>query len=516
MKATETAQEFGKWRSFLWPIHNYELRKLIPLLAIFFLITFDYNVLRTMKDAVVVTAKSSGAEVIPFIKVWVMFPASILITFLFTRLSNKMKLEYVFYIMMSLFLAYYFIFTFIIYPAKDSLHPNQTADQLQAILPLGLKGFIAMYRNWTCTTFYVMSELWSNIILSMLFWGFANQVTRLGEAARFYGLFGVGANFSGVVAGYASVIICSQEYNPNLPFGKDAWEQSMMILVGLVILSGILAMLLFRWFNKQVLTDPLFAEPGMLGQDVKVRGKISMRASIRYLWNSSYLVYIALIVIAYNIVINFVEVLWKHEVHALFPDPKDYNLYMNHVSTIIGAIATFTALFISGNSIRKLGWSFTALLTPVILFISSIGFFGSFFLKEFSPATLIGMGFSPLALVVFFGSMQNILSRGAKYTVFDATREMAFVPLSAESKIKGKAVVDGLCSRLGKSGGSVIYQTLLILFSTITASAPIVSVFLFIVIAIWGGATYLLGKEFALLTGSGERGALKQPKEQTA
>ena len=77
--------KFSRWRNALWPVHRFELKKLLPMLLIFFLISFDYNVLRIVKDTLVITAKSSGAEVIPFIKVWVMFPGAILMTFLFTR-----------------------------------------------------------------------------------------------------------------------------------------------------------------------------------------------------------------------------------------------------------------------------------------------------------------------------------------------------------------------------------------------------------------------------------------------
>ncbi len=109
-------------------------------------------------------------------------------------------------------------------------------------------------------------------------------------------------------------------------------------------------------------------------------------------------------------------------------------------------------------------------------------------------------GLSPLALVVFFGSAQNILSRGAKYSVFDSTKEMAFVPLKPESKLVGKAAIDGICSRLGKSGGSVIHQSFLILFSTISASAPYVAIALFGLIMVWSIAVRLLGKQFNELT----------------
>src|SRR5258708_2640488 len=95
--ALSNEKRFTGIKAILWPVHNYELKKLIPMLLIFFLISFDYNVLRTMKDALVVTAKSSGAEVIPFIKVWVMFPGSVLLTYLFTRLSNRFSREVVIY-----------------------------------------------------------------------------------------------------------------------------------------------------------------------------------------------------------------------------------------------------------------------------------------------------------------------------------------------------------------------------------------------------------------------------------
>src|SRR5687768_10424652 len=103
-------KEFTGIKALIWPVHNHELKKLIPMLVIFFLLNFGYNVLRTMKDALVVTAKSSGAEVIPFIKVWVMFPGAILMTYLFTRLSNRFSRETVLYLILGIFLSYFFVF----------------------------------------------------------------------------------------------------------------------------------------------------------------------------------------------------------------------------------------------------------------------------------------------------------------------------------------------------------------------------------------------------------------------
>src|SRR6202043_1169329 len=100
--------------------------------------------------------------------------------------------------------------------------------------------------------------------------------------------------------------------------------------------------------------------------------------------SSKYLIGIAVIVISYNVVINLVEVIWKFEVKELYPNQSEYNVYMNQVSTIISVIATLSALFVSGNAVRKFGWTFTAMMTPAILMLTSVAFFSFFFLKESS------------------------------------------------------------------------------------------------------------------------------------
>lgn len=515
LNRNDSSHHFGRVRNLLWPIHRFELKKFMPLFVMFFLVSFDYNVLRTMKDTMVVTAKGSGAEVIPFIKVWAMFPGAVLMTFVFTWLSNKFSRESVFYTLMILFLGYFFIFVVFLYPNHEVLHNHALGDVMESVLPAGCKGLVSMVKNWTFTLFYVMSELWGNIILIVLFWGFVNQITRIDEAKRFYGLFGLGANISGIVSGQVSVYLSHKAYNPSLPFGDNAWEQSMFMLLGLVLVSGITAIILYRWINKNVLSNPLFYCDRTKAQEKAVKGKLSFVDSFRHLFKSKYLIYIAIIVVGYNVVINLVEVLWKDQVRELYPNPSDYNIYINQVSTLVGIMATLGALFVSTNAIRRFGWTFTALLTPLILLLTSVGFFGILLFKEqLDISGTLVMGMTPLAAIVFMGSFQNIMSRGAKYTVFDATKEMAFVPLSAECKLKGKAAIDGVFNRLGKSGGSVIHQSLLIMLTSFAVTAPYIAGILLVIIGCWMSAVKLLGKEFNELT-HGESEAVIEPEEKT-
>jgi ATP/ADP translocase len=63
---------------------------------------------------------------------------------------------------------------------------------------------IALLRNWSFTSFYVITELWAIIVMTVLFWGFANEVTTVDEAKRFYAIFAIGANFSGIFSGQSA------------------------------------------------------------------------------------------------------------------------------------------------------------------------------------------------------------------------------------------------------------------------------------------------------------------------
>jgi AAA family ATP:ADP antiporter len=68
-----------------------ERKKLIPLASMFFFILFNYTILRDTKDVLMVTAKKSGAEVIPFIKTYVNLPAAIGFTALYSKLCDRME-----------------------------------------------------------------------------------------------------------------------------------------------------------------------------------------------------------------------------------------------------------------------------------------------------------------------------------------------------------------------------------------------------------------------------------------
>src|SRR3989344_2343316 len=507
---TDSRAEFGKWRAYFWPIHSSELRKFLPMFFIFFLISLNYNLLRVFKDSMVITAPNAGAEVIPFIKVWAILPSAIILTYVFTRLANRFDREKVFYIMMSIFIAFFFLFAFLLYPNRDALHPHEFADRMEFLLPSGFKGLIAIFRNWTFTLFYIMSEIWSTAIMSVLFFGFANEVTEVNEARRFYGLFMIGANIASILAGQASAFVLLFNSMLGIPYGKSKWEQSILFMCCVVILCGILCILLFRWLNMYGIRSK---DPAKFVLDQKEKIKMSMRKNFSYLAGSKYLISIALIVVMYNVAINLVEVVWKNQIKAVYPDPSDFQAYMGNVTTAVGIVSTLASMFISGNIIRRFSWTTSAMIPVATMLITGACFFAFVVFQEasfISPLTAL-VGFVPTAFAMFLGTMQNVFARACKFTFFDATKEIAFIPLDPESKLKGKAAIDGVGSRIGKSGGSVIHQGLLLLFVSVSASAPYVAIIFLAIILIWLLSVLSLGKQFNQLVGRKPKSAQTEP-----
>lgn len=480
---SQTKTEFGKWRSFFWPIHKHELKKLLPMFLMFFFISFVYSLLRNTKDALLITAPGSGAEAIPFLKVGGVVPGAIIFMLIYAKLSNILNKEKLFYATILPFIAFFFLFALVLYPAKEMLHPTELADRAQAFLPAGLSGLVATYRNWTYSLFYIFAELWGSFILSLLFWGFANDITKVTEAKRFYALFGLGANLALVVAGPTAKFITNLQQGSE--FVGDPWQFPLNCLMGISIVSGFIIMVIYRWINRNVLTDPLFYDQKEQVRVKKDKPKMPMKESFNFLIKSPYMLCIATLVLAYNISINLLEVTWKSQLKTLFPDKSQYLDFMGTYSTLLGITTIFMMLFVSSNVLRRFGWAVAAYITPVVLFITGVGFFAFVIFQDSLTPLLTHFGTTALVVAVIFGTVQNIMSKAAKYSLFDPTKEMAYIPLDQESKVKGKAAIDTVGARLGKAGGSGIQIGLIATFGSLAAVTPQIGIIMFFIIGAW-------------------------------
>jgi AAA family ATP:ADP antiporter len=472
------------------------LGKFCSLAFMFFCILFNYTILRDTKDVLVVTAPGSGAEIIPFLKTWLNLPLAFAFMWVYSKMSNFMSPQRMFYTIIFPFLAFFTSFAFILYPLKDVIHPYAAVDNLLQIVGPRFAAPLAIVSNWSFCLFYVASELWGSVVVSVLFWGFANQICTVDEAKQFYPLFGLGANVALIFSGRA--VKYFSQVRANLPPGVDGWAVSLKGMMSLVLVFGCLIALNYFLVNKFLLPRaklPTSAAP----KKKKSKENMSVPESLKFLAGQRYIRDLATLVVAYGISINLVEVTWKSKIKAQFPNPNDYSSFMGDFSTYTGVV-TFIMMLASRFIFKKFGWGVAALITPVVLFITAIGFFGLVLFSEALTPSIAAMGMTPLFAAVLIGAAQNIFSKSSKYSLFDPCKEMAYIPLDQETKIKGKAAIDVVCNPLGKSGGALIQQFLILGFGSLAASTPYLAVCLFFIIGIWIRSSMSLNEQFTEVT----------------
>ncbi|MGC0371798.1 MAG: hypothetical protein DGJ47_000499 [Rickettsiaceae bacterium] len=464
-------------------------KKFIPMALMMMFILFNYATVRSIKDGLVVT--NIGPEAIGFLKMYFVLPSAMILMIVYAKLCNIMSPQKVFVTVTSAFIGFFVLFTFVLYPNPQLFHAApETIEELAVAYPY-VKWFIRVLGNWSYSLFYIVSEMWGSMMLTLLFWQFANQTTKTSEAKRFYSMFGLIGNVGLLFVGLAMAILL----NENLHIVSK--EVKLIPLLSLVIINSFIVLYLYKWVNNHVLTDPSLYDPSKIGPKKK-KAKLSLVDSFKMIFTSRYLGLIAMLVFSYGVSINLVEGVWKSKVRELYNTTESYTAFMGTFQVYQGIAAIFFML-VGSNILRRVSWFTAAMFTPIMILITGVAFFSFIFFGSsvgLNIAAFFGTG--PLALVVAIGTAQNVLSKGVKYSLFDSTKEMSYIPLDDEMKSKGKAAVDVIGGRLGKSGGGFIQSTLFTLMPTFTfvEATPYLSIIFFAIVILWICAVKMLGNEY--------------------
>ncbi len=468
---------------------EYILKKILPTSLMLLLTIFIYSVVRGAKDTLLIPVL--GAEVISTVKLFGVLPSSVIFIIVYSKLANILSREKLFYSITIFFITFFAIYAFLIYPMSDYLNLN-FKDLIESHPKF--KYPLLMLENWGATLFFIMAELWGSVMLSLMFWQFANHIYTVSEAKKTYTIFGalgqVGLFLAGYCQKYFSVI------NAGRADHAAAWQDTLQLMIIAVVAAGLLLMLIFWYMNRFVITDSRFFDASAV-KTKKAKVKMSLIESFKYIFTSKYIGLIAVLVLSYGVSINLVEGVWKNQLRLQFPIQNDYSAFMGTFqmwTSFISAIGMVVGVYI----LRAFKWGFAAVLTPLMILITGVLFFILILAGDRFEATMAMMGTTSLMMAVIIGATQNILSKATKYSLFDATKEMAYIPLDEELKVKGKAVVDVTGARLGKSGGAII-QFLLLTFipgaTLTTLTEEILATFLIIMVC-WIAAVFSLSKLF--------------------
>ena len=431
---------------------EYILKKVLPTSLMLLITIFIYSILRGTKDALLIPVL--GAEIISTIKLFGVLPSAIIFIVIYSKLANILSKERLYYSITIFFLVFFVAYAFLLYPNREFLNLDLT--DLIVSSPK-LKYPLLMLSNWSASLFFIMSELWGSVMLSLMFWQFANHIYKVSEAKNTYTIFGAIGQLGLISAGYAqkhfSVANASQD-NPAL-----AWQNTLEIMMISVFIAGVILMAVYWYMNRFVLTDSRFFDASAV-RAKKSKPKMGVIESFKYIFTSKYIGLIATLVLCYGISINLVEGIWKNQLRIQFPIQNDYSAFMGGFQIWTG-LASMIGMIAGVYILRNFKWFTGAILTPIMVLITGILFFLLILAGDMFDASLVLIGTTSLMMAVIMGAVQNVLSKSTKYSLFDATKEMSYIPLDDELKSKGKAVVDVIGARLGKSGGAIIQYLLL-------------------------------------------------------
>lgn len=460
-RKSDLLPEFTGLRALLWPIHNFELKKFIPTALILWCILFNDTIMRDVKNSLIVNA--IGVNVINFLDLYCVTPAAILFVIAYAKLSNIFSSEKLFYVVLTPFILFFGLFGFVLYPNLDLLHPSaQSLERLHTIYPR-LSGGIDIYGHWTYALFYVLAEIWGGAMIALMFWEFANRITRVHELKRFYGLFRIIANTSLIVSGQA-IIFFSKGITQNLE-GAGQWGHSVKWLCSMTVIMGLLPMMIYHWMHTNVLTNPQYYDPTEENILENKKHKLGLIESSRLILSSKELRYIALLIISYGITMSLVDIQVQNQLGLYFKGNYiGYIAFMGRYSQLVGLFTILFGWLIGVPLLARMSWFFCAVVTPLFILCAGSLFF--FFIIKQQVARNLFSGTDPVLLVVYLGSFAVMMSKTVKYSLFDPTKEMAYSPLDPELKGKSKAAVDIIGGRVGKAGGAFIQSSLAILLAS--------------------------------------------------
>jgi AAA family ATP:ADP antiporter len=271
--------------------------------------------------------------------------------------------------------------------------------------------------------FYIFTELWGSLMLTLLFWRLCNDSISYQDSKTFYPLFTLIGNFGLVASGFVQKFLA----------------QHPLYILSIVLVAIVGCNFCYYFINKNL-------DPYLININSKQKTKLNLKDSIKLLTHSSIVKLVTIAVLSYGITINLFELIWKSYMKLAFPSVSAYLSSMGNLQLFSG-IASICFMLSAPFFLKKFSWRTCALFTLISIFCLA----GSFFIFTFFKMTP-----SFILFVAAFGLCQESLSKGIKnMPSLTQLKKSALFVASNEVKAKGKAAADMLGGRLGKCSGSV-------------------------------------------------------------
>lgn len=263
---------------------------------------------------------------------------------------------------------------------------------------------------------YIFKDIYIVVVLEA-FWSYANATFDRQSARWIYGGLLVAGTLGSLLGSKATALVVEA-------YGTDA---SLWLAAPLLGVVGLLAALLQRSAPSSA-RPPSSAKP-RFGQGFQV-----VRQS-DYLW------LILLLLLAVQLSITLIDFQFNTLVEAAYPQKDARSVFMADVYQALSLVAL--GLQISSGLVLALGVGRVFVGLPAITGV----------------AVLVGV----LYPVVLMAAAAKVVAKAFDYSLFRASKEILYIPLTYAEKTQGKAIIDMLTYRVAKGGAALLLQGLLAL-----------------------------------------------------
>ncbi|KAK6090665.1 hypothetical protein P3W45_000388 [Vairimorpha bombi] len=305
---------------------------------------------------------------------------------------------------------------------------------LNGLLPLSY-----MFSMWVSTLCYIISELWSSVMIGYAFYTLSNYTCTEKEMKEVVPYFSSITAFSMIIS--ALLFFFNEDLEHFIPTDSKMNPSSLFFL-GIFFLT----ILIFLMKGSLISMSKGLEKSNDLQKQNS--STISSLLTSRFLRNMCY------VALFYAVNAGFIDMSFKN---GLASGSKIQNIPADIYSkkfliTVLLIIATTTLAynFIFKKCFKTKGIFFPSIVPPIsaiifVIVVALLSFYNFYFGKYYSIINLT------IDIENWLGSAGMGFSKITKYVLFDLAKEMISMRISPKYRYKYKSVYDGICIKLGKS-----------------------------------------------------------------
>lgn len=415
---------------------NLNGRKFLPSLLIQFCFILSYILLQELKIKGLM--ETGLYNQLSAAHLWGGLPLSIIFVLGYFKVTNVFERRHHMTLFLVPFAAFFLLYAYVLYPNQETLHlSDQEVKTLLGKYP-DFQGLILTYAHWSTSLLMMLIDIWSSFAVGVLFWQFMNDTNSLKEARITYPLLGLGVSF------FMSLSLFVDQWL----LTKISSYQTYLPLV-MTLIAGLWGIALLM--QKHLLKDVLPRDK-KLKSPIKEKLSLGVFETLGHVLTSSYLGLLAVMVLSFGMMMNLLMRLLAHYKGVLVHAHILHDVNLSKLTQTMPFVSALVALLMAGLSIhllsQKKGWLKTALVTPIIITLICGALLVTLGHQQSNSSSV-----NLFTLIVFL----VVLLKQVKPFFFKPIKEMAYIPLPHELKVKGKASIDLVIERFAVALGTPLF-----------------------------------------------------------